>query len=196
MVDDRSEEMTRLLNRAAQGDDDAARRVFPVIYRELHGLASQRRRRLPAGATLQTTALVHEAYERIVRRHPTGWESLRHFYFTAARAMRDILVEAARRKLRRKRGGGAEIVPEADARWIYASPPEDILALDAALKRLEAEDEEGYRLISLKFYAGLTLTEIAGVLGTSLRSTERRWRFLRVWLMRELAEPSTAPPTA
>lgn len=179
-------ELTELLNRAAGGDAEAARDVFPLIYRELHGLAASRRARLPAGATLQTTALVHEAYLRVVARHPLGWESLRHFYFTAARAMRDILVEEARRRLAVRHGGGQTRVPFEEEAWGFEAEPERVLAVDAALTRLEVEDAAGHQLVLLRFYTGLTFPEIARVLNASLRTVERRWRFLRAWLAREI----------
>jgi RNA polymerase sigma factor (TIGR02999 family) len=192
MEDEGGDEITELLNRAAQGDIAAAGEVFPVIYSELRRLASAKLSRMPHGATLQTTALVHEAYLRIVDRNPQGWESIRHFYFTAARAMRDILVEEARRRSSVKRGGGQAPAPleEAESAWAFDTTPEEVLALDSALTKLEQEDEEGHRLVLLRYYTGLSLPEIARVLGTSLRTVERRWRFLRVWLQREL---ETAP---
>jgi RNA polymerase sigma factor (TIGR02999 family) len=183
-------EITRLLNQAAQGDRAAAREVFPAIYKELRGLARAKLSRLPAGGTLHTTALVHEAYLRVVDRNPAGWEGARHFYFTAARAMRDILVEDARRKASQKRGGDQERLSLDDEPWIYDKTPEDVLALDAALSKLEREDEEGHRLVFLHFYTGLTFAEIAEMLGASLRTVERRWRFLRAWLARELDAPA------
>ncbi|MFN0150053.1 MAG: ECF-type sigma factor [bacterium] len=182
-------DITLLLNRAAQGDRQAARDVFPAIYAELRRLASAKVSRLGRGGTLHTTALVHEAYLRIVDRNPAGWEGARHFYFTAARAMRDILVEDARRKGRQKRGGDQERVALDDAPWIYDKTPEDVLALDGALSKLETADEEGHRLVFLHFYAGLSFAEIAEVVGTPLRTVERRWRFLRAWLARELEAP-------
>lgn len=179
-------DLTPLLNLAASGDTEAARQIFPAVYKELRGIASARLAHLPRGGTIQTTALVHEAYLRIVKRHPAGWESLRHFYFAAARAMRDILVEEARRKTAGKRGGGANHVPLDEEAWAFESSPEDVLALDAALGRLEREDAEGHRLVLLRFYAGLKLSEIAEILGASERTAERKWRFLRVWLAREM----------
>jgi RNA polymerase sigma factor (TIGR02999 family) len=181
-----SHEITRLINRAAAGDEDAAREVFPAIYQELRTLASAKLSRLPPGITLHTTALVHEAYLRVVDRNPAGWDGSRHFYFTAARAMRDILVEDARRKASAKHGGGAERLALDDAPWIYDKTPDEILALDAALSKLEREDVDGHRLVLLHFYTGLTFAEIAGVFGESLRTVERKWRFLRAWLAREL----------
>ena len=180
-------DITELLNLAAAGDAEAARRIFPAIYDELRGIASARLAALPRGGTLQTTALVHEAYLRVVQRSPVGWESARHFYFTAARAMRDILVEEARRKTAAKRGGGVRAVPFDDEAWGFDSTPEDVLALDAALAQLEREDPEGHRLVLLRFYVGLTLEEIARLMGASTRTAERKWRFLKVWLAREVS---------
>lgn len=175
-------EITELLNRAARGDPDAARDVFPAIYRELRSLASGKLARVPPGGTVQTTALVHEAYLRIVDRHRDGWESVRHFYFTAARAMRDILVEEARRKGSRKRGGDRVAVPLEEITLTLDAPPDDVLALDAAMTRLEKEDPEGHQLVMLRFYTGLSVEEAAEVLAISVRTAERRWRFLRAWL--------------
>jgi RNA polymerase sigma factor (TIGR02999 family) len=185
--------ITQLLNLAASGDAEAASQIFPAVYQELRGLASARLARRPRGETIRTTALVHEAYLRIVQRNPTGWESLRHFYFVAGRAMRDILVEEARRKTAAKRGGGAKDVPFDDEAWAFESSPEDVLALNAALSRLEREDPDGHNLVLLRFYAGLTLEEIAGLLGTSIRTAERKWRFLRAWLSREMGVSELGP---
>lgn len=179
-------EITALLNRATAGDEGAARQVFHAIYGELRRIASSRVSRLPPGTTLQTTALVHEAYLRIVGRSPDGWENMRHFYFTAARAMRDILVEDARRKGRLKRGGALERVTLDEVAATFDSPPEQILALDAALTKLEKEDAEGHRLVLLRFFAGLSVEGVAGVLDSSVRTVERKWRFLRAWLVREV----------
>jgi len=183
-------EITELLNRAAQGDEDAGRRVFPAIYQELRALASSRARGLAPGGTLQTTALVHEAYLRIVGRHPEGWKGTRHFYFTAARAMRDIVVEQARRRASQKRGGGHERVPLDELSVTLESEPDEVLALDAALVRLEGGDPEGHRLLLLRFFIGLSMPEAAELMGVSLRTLERKWRFLRVWLARELESPA------
>jgi RNA polymerase sigma factor (TIGR02999 family) len=179
-------EITALLNRAASGDASAGRDVFAAIYGELRRMASARASRLPPGATLRTTALVHEAYMRIVGRNPEGWESVRHFYFTAARAMRDILVEDARRRGAAKRGGGLERVPLDDIAATLDRPPEEILALDAALERLKSEDDEGHQLVLLRFFAGLPVSELARVLDTSVSTVERKWRFLRSWLADQL----------
>ncbi len=186
-------DITQLLNLAARGDTRAGREVFPAIYQELRGLASARLIGLPRNGTIQTTALVNEAYLRIVQRNPVGWESIRHFYFTAARAMRDILVEEARRKTAAKRGGGVKNVPLDEEEWAYESTPEAVLLLDAALARLERVDPDGHRLLLLRFYAGLTLEEIAGLIGASVKTAERKWRFLRAWLARELGGADPLP---
>lgn len=184
-------EITLLINRAAGGDEAAAHEVFPAVYKELRGLASAKISRLPPNGTLHTTALVHEAYLRVVDRNPDGWDGMRHFYFSAARAMRDILVEDARRKSSGKHGGDQERVALDDAPWIYDKTPEEVLALDTALSKLETEDGEGHRIVFLHFYAGLSFPEVADVLRTSLRGVERKWRFVRAWLARELEAPAS-----
>jgi RNA polymerase sigma factor (TIGR02999 family) len=183
-------EITVLLNRAAAGDSEAGRAAFDGIYAELRRIASARAARMPSGATLATTALVHEAYLRIVGRHPGGWQNARHFYFTAARAMRDILVEDARRKGSQKRGGGAERVTLDEVAATTDRPPEEILALDHALEKLRGEDAEGHQLLMLRFFAGLTVEEAAEALQISVRTLHRKWQFLRVWLARELELPA------
>jgi len=183
-------EVTRLLNLAAHGDVVASREVFGAIYAELRRIASARSAGLPAGATLQTTVLVHEAYLRIVGRNPDGWESVRHFYFTAARAMRDIVVEDARRKGAARHGGGMTAESLDSLEITLGQPPEEILALDDALARLEAEDLEGHRLVLLRFFAGLSVPEIARTLGVSVSTVERKWRFLRAWLADRLDAPA------
>lgn len=181
---------TQLLNEAARGSDSAAREVFPLIYDELRRVAAAKVSKLPPGGTLQPTVLVHEAYLRIVGRNPAGWESVRHFYFAAARAMRDLLVEDARRKASEKHGGGRERVPIDELTLTLGGPPDDVLALAAALAKLERDDPEGHRLVLLRFFAGLPMPEVAGMLDVSLRTVERKWRFLRVWLARELEAPA------
>lgn len=186
MADGPEAEITRLLNRAAAGDNRAGNEVFPLLYAELRKLAASARAGLRRDQTLATTALVHEAYLRIAGRNADGWEGARHFYFTAVRAMRDILVEEARRKTSQKRGGGQADLSLDAAEWCYDSTPEDVLNLDAALRRLEGEDPDGHQLVVLRYYSGLSLPEIAELLETSLRTLERRWRFLRAWLAREL----------
>jgi RNA polymerase sigma factor (TIGR02999 family) len=186
-----SDRIQALLRGAASGDDQSARAAFDAIYAELRRMASAKASQMPHGATLQTTALVHEAYLRILGRNPGGWENTRHFYFTAARAMRDILVEDARRKNARKRGGGQERVPLEDIAATFDRPPDEILALDRALTQLEQEDPEGHRLVLLRFFTGLPVPEVARVLDVSVSTVERKWRFLRSWLADQLEPPAT-----
>jgi RNA polymerase sigma factor (TIGR02999 family) len=184
------EHVTELLNRVAAGDEAASREAFAAIYSELRRIASANAAGLPAGATLRTTALVHEAYLRIVGRHPEGWENVRHFYFTAARAMRDLVVEDARRRGAAKRGGGVRPVSLDALDVALGQPPEEVLALDEALAKLEQADLEGHRLVLLRFFAGLTMPEIAAALGLSVSTVERKWRFVRAWLAERLESPA------
>jgi len=179
--------LTLLLNEAAQGDGFAAKQVFPQVYAELKKLAASKRNAQAGSAnTLHTTALVNEAYLRIVDKHPLGWNGRSHFYFAAARAMRDILVEDARQKASHKRGGGLHKVSLEEVVLTLDAPPDEMLALHEVLARLEEENETGYRLVMLRFFAGLTVSECAQALDTPLSTVERRWRFLRAWLDVEL----------
>lgn len=187
------EAITRLLNRAAGGDQDAVQAVFPLIYAELRRIAHAKRAHEPAGDTLRTTALVHEAYLRLVAKQDLAFNGRHHFYCTAARAMRDLLVEEARRKSRRKRGGGLQRVDLEEIGQTLDTPPEDVIALDDALERLKAEDANDHDVVMLRYFAGLTVEEIAELRGVSTRTIERRWRFCRAWLARELGGEGSRP---
>jgi len=170
------------------GDDGAASRLLPLLYTQLRDLARVLIARTPPGQTLQPTALVHEAYLRLVGKEGAGWRGRAHFFAAAARAMRDILVEAARRKASLKRGGGRkrlEVEPEALA--ISGPVPEDLLALDEALRKLEADDPRKGQIVDLRFFAGLEMAEIAEVLAVSEATVKREWRYTRAWLHKELA---------
>ena len=179
--------VTELLNRASDGDPSAARDLLPVIYGDLRRLAHGMMAKLPPGQTLQPTALVHEAFLRMVGREDLPGRNRAQFFLVAARAMHDIIVEQARRKSRLKHGGDLARVELTDIPLQIDIPQEDILALDAALERIEASDPQGHRIIMLRFFAGFTVPEIARILGLSLSTIERRWRFLRAVLARELA---------
>ncbi len=181
-----ADEITRVLDASVTGDETAADRLLPLLYDELRDLAAARLARLPPGQTLTATALVHEAYLRVAGRQPSGFEGRRHFFFAAARAMRDILVEQGRRKGRRQRRAGREQLGQPEIELTIEPPSEDILTLNDALKRLEKENADGARLVLLRYFAGLTTDEAADVLGVSASSVDRRWRFVRAWLRREI----------
>lgn len=174
--------VTRLLARAAEGGPLAAEELVPLLYDELRRLAQQQ---LSAAGpqTLQATALVNEVFVRLVGRETEGYANRAHFFFAAARAMRDILVEQARRKGALKRGGGG-VREELGEREITLAEDagEDVLALNEALGEFEAVDPEKARLVMLRYFAGLTMDEVAAATGTPLRTLEREWRFARAWL--------------
>ncbi len=182
-----SNHVTVLLQAAAAGDRKAAADLLPELYGELRKLAAARMRDLAKGQTLQPTALVHEAFVRLVGREGSGYENRKHFFFAAARAMEDILVEQARRKAALKRGGdrgrqelSAE-VPDFD------EPTHDVAALSEVLAKLEASDPGKADLVRLRYFAGLTMEETAAVLDMPLRTVERNWRFTKALLQTWLA---------
>ena len=187
-----ADEITRVLDASVTGDETAADRLLPLLYDELRDLAAARLARLPPGQTLTATALVHEAYLRVAGRQPSGFEGRRHFFFAAARAMRDILVEQGRRKGRRQRRAGREQLGQPGIELAIEPPSEDILTLNDALKRLEQENADGAQLVLLRYFAGLTTDEAADVLGMSASSVDRRWRFVRAWLRREISGAASA----
>lgn len=184
-------EITRMLHAAAAGDGEAAAALLPRVYAELRTLAAARLRRAPPGQTLQATALVHEAYLALVGKQDPGWNGRGHFFGAAAQAMREIVIDQARRKAARKRGGDwARAEVEVDEVGLVGGgglPDEDLLALDEALTRLEAEHPERARVVVLRHYGGLQEAEIAEVMGVSTRTVERAWRFARAWLHAALA---------
>ncbi|HEX5272512.1 MAG TPA: sigma-70 family RNA polymerase sigma factor [Gemmataceae bacterium] len=183
-------EVTRLLSAISQGDRQAAADLLPLVYDELRQLASQWLAQEAPGQTLQPTALVHEAYVRLTgaRAPEAAWDSRRHFFAAAAEAMRRLLVENARRKKRGKHGGGRQRIPLEVAESLLQSQSEDLLALDEALTRLAAHDPAKAEVVKLRFFAGLTMPEIAQALDLSLATVERYWTYARTWLYAELSE--------
>jgi RNA polymerase sigma factor (TIGR02999 family) len=181
-------DVTLLLEGAGRGDPRASQALLPLVYDELRRLAERRLAREPAGATLQATALVHEAWLRLVGDDgaPGDWGSRGHFFGAAAQAMRRILVERARARRAVKRGGGAARVTLAEDAWAAPVPDEDLLALDEALERLSARDERKARVVLLRHFAGLTVEETAAALGVSPATVKSDWAFARAWLAREL----------
>jgi RNA polymerase sigma factor (TIGR02999 family) len=186
--------VTVLLRAAASGDAGAASQLLPLLYGELRRLATDRMRQTPPGNTLQPTALVHEAYLRLVGGGDPGWNGRGHFFGAAARAMRDILVEQARRKGAGKHGGGRDRVPLEEAQIAFEEGGDDLVALDGALRRLEARDPTKAQIVMLRYFAGLTAAETAAALGVSERTIEREWRFIKAWLRRDLSGLSGGEP--
>jgi len=186
----REENLTRILRAAEAGDAKAAAELLPLVYSELRRLAQARMAKTPPGNTLQPTALVHEAYMRLIGKDdPELSKSRGHFFAAAAQAMRDILVEQARRKKRQKRGGDrkrVDIDGVALADAPLESPVEDILALDEALQKLEQDEPRLVEVVKLRFFAGLTTKETAAALGVSVPTVERDWRFARTLLYTQL----------
>jgi len=182
--------VTRILSAIEQGDPHAAEQLLPLVYDELRRLAAQRLAREKPWQTLQATALVHEAYLRLVNVEAASpWKSRGHFFAAAGLAMRRILVETSRRKRRVKHGGGRQRVDLDEALGVAEPVVHDWLALDEALQRLEQADPVAAKLVNLRYFAGLTTAEAAEALGISLRSAERNWTYARTWLHRALSEP-------
>ncbi len=187
-------DVTRILSAVEQGDPTAAEGLLPLVYEELRKLAAQRLAMEKPGQTLQATALVHEAYLRLVGdKDAWTWNSRGHFFAAAAEAMRRILVEAARRKNRIRHGGGRARGELDDGCLLTEAPSDDLLALDEVLTRLAARDPVRAEVVKLRFFAGLTMAETAQVLGISLATAERYWTFARAWLYAEMADPDRPP---
>jgi len=180
--------VTRLLNAAESGDPQAAADLLPLVYEELRRLAEAWMGRTPPGQTLQPTALVHEAFLRLVGRDLQGFENRAHFFFAASRAMRDILVERARSKARLKHGGNLRRVDLDDLVVAVDASDESLLALDDVLKKFKAAYPSEHEIVMLRFFAGLTNEQTAQALASPLRTVERDWRFARAWLQRELRD--------
>lgn len=183
--------VTKLLNEAASGRAEAVSDLLPLVYAQLRRIAQRRMSDQKPGHTLQATELVHEAYMRLVGRDQVSWQGRAHFYFAAARAMQDILVEHARAKARLKRGGDgrgtpARRVPLNVLDLAADADPGDIVALDAAVRRLEAEEPDVAAVVRLRFYAGLTGDQVAQALDLSPRQVDRLWAYARAWLYRHV----------
>jgi RNA polymerase sigma factor (TIGR02999 family) len=166
----------------------AAAELLPNVYDELRRLAAALTQQLRPGQTLQATALVHEAYLRLLGDKDPGWQGRRHFFGAAARAMRQILVEQARRKASHKHGGQSRRVELTDGLAVIEPPAADLLALDEAIEKLQAEKPHLAEIVLLRYYTGLSVEETAAVLGESVRSVYRDWRHARMWLALRLGE--------
>jgi RNA polymerase sigma factor (TIGR02999 family) len=180
-------DVTHILDAVQRGDQKAADELLPLVYHELRRLAAHKMANEAPGHTLQPTALVHEAYLRLVgstqRQH---WDGRGHFFAAAAEAMRRILVESARRKKRLKHGGGSERVDVDEIELPLPMPDDELLALDEALNRLSTLDDRAAQVVKLCFFVGLTQEQASKELGQSLATTERLWSFARAWLLREI----------
>jgi RNA polymerase sigma factor (TIGR02999 family) len=190
---DERDDFTEILRAASGGDEQALGRLMPRVYEQLRIMAERHLAHERSEHTLQATALVHEAYLRLVDQTRVEWQSRAHFYAIAAQAIRRILIDHARTRGRQRRGGGAVHIPLDDADPVLGPErSEDFLALDAALDRLAESDPLRARVVELRFFGGLSHEEIATVLGTSLSTVERHWRFARAWLFREISTPGEA----
>jgi RNA polymerase sigma factor (TIGR02999 family) len=185
----RMADITQLLGEAATGDPKAAAELLPLVYDELRKLAAARMAGEKPGQTLQATALVHEAYVRLVgNRQQQAWNGRGHFFAAAAEAMRRILVEAARRKQAEIHGGGRARVDLPDELVASGAPPDDLVALDDALTVLGHHDPDAARLVTLRYFAGLSHQEAADVMGLSRGAADRLWALGRAWLYRRLSK--------
>ena len=178
-------DVTHILNAIEHGDAKAANELLPVVYEELRRLAAHKMSQEAPGQTLQATALVHEAYIRLVGSESQDWKGRTHFFTAAAEAMRRILIDTARRKKSLKRGGGHQMVSLDDAELAIEGPSEDIVALDEALKKLAVEDPVKANLVKLRYFAGLTIEQAADILGISRATADRYWSYARAWLFHE-----------
>ncbi len=178
--------ITRSLNRVEQGEAQAADELLPLVYEELRRLAAAKMAHQPAGQTLQATALVHEAFLRLSGGTQPRWRDRSHFFRAAAEAMRQILIDNARKKSRWKRGGKLERVNLERLELAAETPPDTLLVVQEALDRLAAEDQSNAELVKLRFFVGLTHAEAAEVLGLSDPTEKRHWEYARAWLLREI----------
>ena len=186
MLNAASDQITHLLVDWSKGDEFALEQLMPLVYEELRRMARRYMRRQPSGHTFQTTELIHEAYLKLAKQEEPNWQNRAHFFGVAAQAMRHILVDYARSKNSKKRGGLAEKITLADNLIASENRSEEIVALDDALKQLAVLDERKSRVVEMKFFGGLNIEEIAEVLKTSPETVKRDWRFARTWLLREL----------
>lgn len=181
-------DVTRILGAIEQGDANAAEELLPLVYEELRRLASQKMSQEAPGHTLQATALVHEAYIRLVGPNAPSWSSRAHFFAAAAEAMRRILIENARRKQRLKHGVNRQRVDLDDIDITVEGPSIDLIALDEALSKLAKEDPAAADLVKMRFFAGLTLDQVAAVMGISRRTADRNWAYAKAWLYQQITK--------
>lgn len=192
MSDARTTQVTEIVNRITAGDKLAAEQLFPLLYDEFRKLARRFLKKEAFGHTLEPTALVHEVYLKLVDQTRVQWHGKTHFFAVGAQAMRRILVDHARRRQRVKRGGGRIRITLDEGLAISPERSEDLLALDEALGRLAEVDPRQATIVELRFFAGLSVAEVAEVLGVSKRTVESEWTMVRAWLRRELLSDKTS----
>ena len=180
-------DVAELLAEIADGHEEATEQLMPLVYDQLRAIARRLLRHESPGHTLQPTALVNEAYVRLAGKHQINWQGKTHFFAIGAKVMRRILVDHARRKKSKKRGGGMYRIPLADDLCVSNRNQEDVLAIEMAIEKLEKLDHRQARIVELRFYGGLTVEEVAEVLGVSKRTVEADWTMVRAWLRREIA---------
>jgi RNA polymerase sigma factor (TIGR02999 family) len=189
-------DVTRILSAVEQGDPQAAEQLLPLVYDELRRLAAQRMAQETPGQTLQATALVHEAYLRLVDTDKVQrWDSRGHFFAAAAEAMRRILIDNARGKRRLKRGGAGKRVDLESADLVSQALPDELLDLDEAITQLETEDADAARLVKLRYFAGLSMDQAADLMGIGRSTAYEHWAYARAWLHQALADPHEPPST-
>src|SRR5262245_51381098 len=182
-------DVTQIINAIQRGERRPTEELLPLVYNELRSLAARQLAREKPGQTIQATELVHEAYLRLVgSSQPQNWQGRRHFFGAAAKAMRRILVDRARRKQRVKHGGNLERIDFEEIQIPIATPDEEFLALDEALEELARLDARAAELVNLRYFAGLTCEQAAGMLGISRRTTDNIWNFAQAWLCRRIRE--------
>ena len=181
-------DVTQILDRVSKGDGSAAAELLPLVYDELRRVAAYKMSLQPEGQTLQATALVHEAYLRLVGSEEKRWESRRHFFSTAAEAMRHILIDRARRRLRLRHGHNAEKVPLDDLEIAAPAKEEILLQLNDALEELRQRSSEQAEIVTLRFFAGFNEAEVAEILNLSQRSVQRQWSYAKAWLFQRIEE--------
>ncbi len=182
-------EVTQLLVAWGDGDEEARAQLYSLVYEELHRLAHGRMRRERAAHTLQTTALIHEAFLRLIDQKQGGWESRGHFYAIAAQMMRRVLVDYARRRQGKKRGGDAVRLSLAEVPEVAAQPAHDVLVVNDALEALATVDPRKAKMVELRFFGGLSIEETATCLGVSPGTVMRDWTLAKAWLKRQIQQP-------
>ncbi len=181
-------DVTSLLNQMAEGDQEAAQKLYPLIYNELRGIAARYLRHERPNHTLEPTALVHEAYLKFSSQRKTKWQSRAQFFAVASKLMRRILVDYARARARLKRGGEQQRVSLVSAALAFPNPTEELLGVDEALSQLEEFDAQQGRIVELRYFGGLTVEETAKVLGVSSKTVQREWGIAKAWLYGKLKE--------